>query len=251
MIDVLRSELLKLRTIRLHVWLTLGVLGLLIVVVALVASLGDDPRGTGADDLMGLIGGFSVLVAMATGVVSTLGITSEFTYLTIRPTLAATPRRTDVFVAKALLSTAYGLATGCIAVGVSYPLGAVVLAGRDGSVGLSSDDGSLPVFFGIPIFCALLALFGYGVGLLLRNAPAAAAVIVLWPLLVEPIVNVVLGVAGVGNPTRVLPYTSAFALVIPDVDAAPGGRLYGAVFFGLFALAITAVGVVVNNRRDA
>lgn len=250
MINLFQSELLKLRTIRLHVWLTVGAVGLLLVVVGLVGALSSDPRGTDPADVMAVIGGFSVLVAMTVGVVAALGITSEFTYNTIRPTLAATPRRTDVFVAKAMLSATFGLAAGVVAVATAYLVGSLLLSGRGATVALSGDDGSLAVFFGVPTLCALLALFGYGVGLLLRNAPAAVSLIILWPLLIESILSGVLGVAGVDDPAKLLPYTSAFALIIPDTADAPGGRIYGGVYFGLFALAITVVGVVVNNRRD-
>ncbi|NND73847.1 MAG: ABC transporter permease subunit [Ilumatobacter sp.] len=251
MINLLRSEVLKFRTVRLHVWLTIGAVGLLLVVVGLVGMLSSEPRRTRPDDLMSLIGGFSVLIAMTVGVLAALGITSEFSHNTIRPTLAATPQRTTVFVAKAVLSTVYGLVVGAVAVVAAYLLGSLLLSARGASVGLSGDDGSLAAFLGVPILCALLALFGYGLGLLLRNSPAAVSLIILWPLLLESILNGVLSVAGVDEPTRLLPYTSAFALVIPNPSDAPGGRIYGGVYFGMFALLITVIGIAVNNRRDA
>ncbi len=251
MINLLQSELLKFRTVRLHVWLTVGAVGLLLVVIGLVGLLSSDPRGTSPADLMGVIGGFSVLVAMTSGVISALGITSEFSHNTIRPTLAATPTRTNVFVTKAVMSAAYGLVVGAAAVATAYLLGGLLLSGRGATIGLSGNDGSLATFFGVPVLCGLLALFGYGVGLLLRNSPAAVTLIILWPLLLESIGSGVLSVAGVRDPAKFLPYTSAFALIIPDVDDAPGGRLYGGFYFGCFALAITVAGVLINNRRDA
>jgi len=249
-INLLRSEFFKLRTVRLNIWLPFGAVIGLVVIVGLVGLLTSDPRFFDGRDLMGVIGGFSVLVAMMIGVGTSLGITSEFAHNTIRPTLAATPNRSMVFLAKAIVSVLFGLAVSTVAVVLSYLVGSSLANARDANVGLSGDDGTLATFFGVIVFGGLLALFGYGVGLLLRNAAAAVSIIILWPLLIENIVAGVLSVAGVDEPQRFLPYTSAFALVIPDEDNAPGGRIYGAVFFGLVTLALVIIGAVVNNRRD-
>ena len=250
MMNLLRSEFFKLRTVRLNIWLPFGAVIGLVVITGLVGLLSSNPERTDGQDLMGLIGGFSVLVAMMIGVGTSLGITSEFAHSTIRPTLAATPNRSMVFIAKAIVSVLFGLVVSTVAVVLSYAVGSTLLNGREGDVGLSGDDGSLATFFGVIVLGGLLALFGYGLGLLLRNGPAAVSIIILWPLLIESIVGGVLSVAGVDDPQKVLPYSSAFALVIPNSNDAPGGRVYGGVFFGLVALTLVVVGIVVNNRRD-
>ena len=250
MINLLRSEFFKLRTVRLNIWLPIGAVIALVVITALVGLLSSNPEQFTNTDLMGLIGAFSILVSMMIGVATSLGITSEFGHSTIRPTLAATPNRPMVFVAKAIISVAFGLVVGTIAVTSSYIVGSVLLNGRDADVGLSGDDGSLASFFGVIVLAGLLALFGYGLGLILRNAPAAVSIIILWPLLIEGILSGVLAVAGVDDPQKFLPYSSAFALVIPNTNDAPGGRISGGLFFGLVALALVVVGIVTNNRRD-
>ena len=250
MISTLRSEWFKLRTIRLHVWLPIGAIALLLVVVALVAVLSSDPETFSGNDVMSIIGGFTILVGFVVGVVAALGVASEFGHNTIRPTLAATPNRTRVFVAKGIVSAIVGLVVGAVSVVAAYLLGSILLNARDASVSLSGDDGSLAVFFGVPIFLMLLAIFGYGVGLLLRNAPAAVAVVILWPLLLETILGLVLSVAGVDRPERVLPYSAGFQLLNTDIDGEGVGRIYGGLYFALFAVVITVVGILVNNRRD-
>ncbi len=250
MSNLLRSEIFKLRTVRLNVWLpAAAVIGLLIVVI-LVAALSSFPEGFDGADLMGLTGGFSVLVAMMIGVATSLGITSEFSHNTIRPTLAATPDRDKVFVAKALVSVVFGLGIGTIAAVSSFVVGSVILNGRGASVSLSGDDGSLATFFGIIVLAGLLALFGYGLGLLLRNSPAAVSLIILWPLLIENILAGVLFVARVDDPAQFLPYTSAFSLVIPDPSDAPAGRIWGGVFFALVSLGLVVLGILRNRRSD-
>ncbi len=250
MINLLRSEFFKLRTVRLNIWLPVGAVVALVVITGLVGLLSSDPQDFTNADLMGMIGAFSILVSMMIGVATSLGITSEFGHNTIRPTLAATPNRTMVFAAKAIVSVLFGLVVGAVAVTSSYIVGSVLLNGRDADVGLSGDDGSLASFFGVIVLAGLLALFGYGLGLLLRNAPAAVSIIILWPLLIEGILSGVLSVAGVEDPQKFLPYTSAFALVIPDPNDGPGGRISGGIFFGLVTLALVVGGMVVNNRRD-
>lgn len=246
MINLLRSEFFKLRTVRLNIWLPFGAVIGLVAITGLVGVLASDPELFDNEDLMGLIGGFSILVAMMVGVGTSLGITSEFAHNTIRPTLAATPNRPKVFTAKAIVSVLFGLIVGAIAVSISYLVGSVLINGRGANVGLSGNDGSLASFFGVIVLAGLLALFGFGLGLLLRNGPAAVSIIILWPLLIEGILTGVLLLAGVDDPQKMLPYSSAFALVIPDAD----GRIYGGVFFGIVSLALVIIGIVVNDRRD-
>lgn len=248
--QTLRSEWFKLRTIRLHVWLPIGSVALLLVVVGLVGTLSSDPETFDGSDVMSIIGGFTILVGMVVGVIAALGVASEFNHNTIRPTLAATPKRTQVFVAKGIVSAAVGLIVGIVAVSAATLLGIIILNGRGASAGLSGNDGSLAVFVGVPIFLMLLAIFGYGLGLLLRNAPAAVALVILWPLLIETIFGLVLSLAGVDRPERVLPYSAGFALLTTDTDSAGVGRWYGGCYFTLFVVVIAVVGILVNNRRD-
>jgi hypothetical protein len=112
MINLLRSEFFKLRTVRLNIWLPFGAVIGLVVITSLVGLLASDPEFFDNEDLMSLIGGFSILVAMMVGVGTSLGITSEFAHNTIRPTLAATPNRPKVFTAKAIVSVLVDLVCG-------------------------------------------------------------------------------------------------------------------------------------------
>ena len=64
MINLLRSEFFKLRTVRLNVWLPLGAVLALVVITALVGLLSSEPELFSNADLMGLIGAFSILVSM-------------------------------------------------------------------------------------------------------------------------------------------------------------------------------------------
>lgn len=250
MTALLRSEWLKLRTIPLHLVLWGIAAGFVFVITILVAVLNGEPRFFLSSDLGDLVGGTSIVAGLLVSVVSALAITSEFAHGTIRPTLAATPARTKVFVAKALLLAAVALVIGFVILWVSYLSGLLVFNVRDGDIGISGDDGTLAVLLGAPVLFVLLALFGYGLGLLLRSSPAAVSIAILWPLLVETVLAGVLAVSGVDDPVRYLPYQSAFALAVTDPDDLVNGRIGGGVFFGVVVVALVAIGIAVNNRRD-
>jgi ABC-2 type transport system permease protein len=249
--NLLRSEWIKLRTVPLHIilWCIAG--GFVFVITVLVAVLTGDPRFFLSSDLANLVGGTSIVAGLLVSVVSALAITSEFAHGTIRPTLVATPSRSKVWTAKGILLLAVGMAIGAVVVWVSYVVGMVILNLRDADVGISGDDGSLAVLVGAPFLFGILAMFGYGLGLLLRNSPAAVAIAILWPLLIETVLGGVLSVAGIDDPVRYLPYQSAFALAVADPEGLVNGRVGGGFFFAAVVAVLLAVAVVVNNRRDA
>ncbi len=248
MIALVRSEWFKLRTIRLNIWLPLVSIGGLVLVTSLVALLTSDPEALTGEDIVLTIGGFSILVSMMIAVTTSLGITSEFNHNTIRPTLAATPRRTQVFGAKAIVSLLFGALIGSAGMLLAYAVGASILSARGGSPGVSIDAGTLTALIGVVLLAVLLAGFGFGLGLLVRNGPTAVSLVILWPLLIEGILAAVLTVGGVENAQRFLPYTSAFALASPQ-DSDPG-RVYGGVFFAIVVVLLITAGAFVNQRRD-
>lgn len=247
---VIRSEWLKLRTIPLHLILWGIAAGFVFVITVLVAVLNGEPRFFLSSDLADLVGGTSIVAGLLVSVVSALAITSEFAHGTIRPTLAATPNRTRVFTAKALLLTAVAFVIGLVILWTSFLVGMIVFNVRDADIGVSGDDGTLAVLMGAPFLFAMLAMFGYGLGLLFRNSPAAVSVAILWPLLVETVLAGVLSVAGVDDPVRFLPYQSAFALAVTDPDGLVNGRVGGGLFFGVVVALLVVIGIAVNNRRD-
>lgn len=248
--NTISSEWLKLRTVNLNVVLVAIAAGFVLIVTLLVALLNSGPEEFDGGDLAGLVGGTSVVSGFVLSVVAALSITSEFAHDTIRPTLAATPDRTRLFVAKAIVLSIVGFVVGlAVAVG-SFLIGLVVLNSRGASVGISGDDGSLAVLIGIPIFFTILTMFGYGLGLLIRSTPAAVAIAILWPLLVETILRGVLSVAGVDEPDHFLPYQSGFALVAPEDSFEGWGRVGGGVFFAVTVGVLVTLAVVVNTRRD-
>ena len=81
---------------------------------------------------------------------------------------------------------------------------------------LSDDPRPVPALIGIVVFAVIVSLLGFGIGMVIRNTPAAVAVLILWPLVVENIIMAILSAAGVDNPQKFLPYISGFGLGNPD-----------------------------------
>jgi ABC-2 type transport system permease protein len=250
MAHVLRSEWIKLRTIRMNWVLVIIAVGFPLVVTTLTAAL-IDVDDIDTEDIVGLITGTSVITAMLLGVVGAATITGEFGFGTIRVTFAATPKRTRVLLAKAIVTVAVAVVVEAVVVLTCYGVASAIASSRDAPLDLGASDGATPAIIGIVAFAAIVALLGYGLGLLIRNTPAAVAVLILWPLVAENIVAGIMAAAGVDEPLKWMPYQSGIAMGFPDLGDETFGRVQGGLYFFAVALVVTALGAIATNRRDA
>jgi ABC-2 type transport system permease protein len=252
-IHILRSEWIKLRTVRMNFVLVILAIAFPLIITVLTALLVDvDDMGT--VDVLDMIRTTSVITAMLVGVIGATSITSEFGFGTIRPTFAATPRRTRVLVVKAALTIVVGLFVTAIVVVLCYSLASGLLNGRDGNIDLDSVPSGQTALIGVVLFAGIVALLGYGLGLLTRSSPVAVAVLILWPLVGEFIVAGLLGAAGLEDPLKWMPYQAGGQLFSLSDEISHGdglSRAVGGIYFFVVAAAITGFGVVVTNRRDA
>lgn len=252
MIDTLRSEWIKLRTVRMNAVLAIIAIAFPLVITVLTALLIDSDE-MNARDLIGLVTGTSVITGMLLGVIGASGITGEFGFNTIRPTFAATPKRSRVLVAKAILTVFVGVAVQTAMVALCYGLGSAILNGRGGDVAWSDAGNAKSALVGIVCFAGIVSLLGFGLGMLIRSTPAAVAVLILWPLVAEGLIGALLAVAGVDQPFKWLPYNAGINLGNPD--AGQTSESLGQVAGGLYFLAVTgvvcAVGAWSTMTRDA
>lgn len=249
--DLLRSEWIKLRSLTINVVLASIATAFMIVVPVLISALAGTDTVTSDEVLRGLAQ-VSILSGMLVSVIGVLSVSSEFGFGTIRPTVVATPHRASVFLSKATLLAAVA-AVVSLAVGlVAYSVSGAIVAARGGEFAwFESEYGSaIAVFAGLPAFFALLVLFGFGLGLLIRISPAAVALAILWPLLIEGVIAVVIMlVTNSDDPSAWLPYQSASVLVEPDADSYPRGRL-GALYFTALVALLVGGAIFSNTRRD-
>ena len=245
MIDALRSEWIKLTTVVVTWVLAIVALAFPLVITTLTAAL-ESSRMSGTD-LASLLAGTTVASAMILGVVATVGITSEFSHHTIRPTFAAMPDRWRPLLAKPIVYVALAAAVVTIVVVVGWLLGGALAAG-DQPLG---DRGALPALVGVVALAVGLTLLGYALGMLVRNGAAAICILLLWPLVAEGLIAGVMGAAGAEGLQRWLPYVAGIGMAVTDPGSDTLGRVGGGVYFFAWVAALLALGLWVTHRRDA
>jgi ABC-2 type transport system permease protein len=249
-IGTIRSEWIKLRTVRMNFVLVALAVVAPIVIPGLIAALGKvsdlDTR-----QMYDSVAGSSVLSALLWSVIGTTHITSEFAFNTIRPTFAATPRRAHVILAKVLvLAPATLVVQGAVTV-VGLNLASSIANGRGANVDYSTIDGFVVSAAGIAMFAALVTLFGLSIGLIVRSSPASVALVILWPLLVETLLTGILTAAGMHKVRRWMPYASGQRMWIADSADEMFGRLASGLYFAGFVALLLVIGTVLTQRRDA
>jgi len=250
MIATMRSEWIKLRTVRMNDVLVILAVAFPLIISVLTVSL-QKTNDIDALGLVGLITGTSVITALLLGVVGAVSIAGEFSHGTIRVTFAATPNRKRVLLAKGIVTVATSMIVEAIVVLMCYGICTTIADSRGVTVSLDDAPGATPAIVGVVVFAGLVSLLGFGLGMLIRNTAAAVTALILWPLLLENLLAGLLFAVGVRPPTRWLPFTSGVLMADPTTIDRDVGRVAGGVYFGVVTLAITLVGAFLTTRRDA
>ena len=116
---------------------------------------------------------FGVPVLM---ILSSLTVTSEYRSGLIRTTFMAVPNRTLVLVAKAVVAAVFSGVYTAVMVIASVAVARASL----------SDPQVWRLVGAIALYAMLAAVLGVGVGALLRASAGAVALLLLWPLVAEP-----------------------------------------------------------------
>lgn len=194
MIRVARAELLKLRTTP-GPWVVLGV-GVVLTALFVLFAFVNPHSGHGGSafrapvttpDLRRLVGaGYEAAVLMAP-ILGVLCITSEYRYKVITTTLLNTPRRSLVLVAKAVASVAFALFMAVICLALVAAMGLPWLSAQGGSISDALRQVG-PVVPGLFADFALMAVFGLGIGVLLKNQVAGVLLIIAGIFVLEPLI---------------------------------------------------------------
>jgi ABC-2 type transport system permease protein len=168
-----RMEWIKLRSLR-STWLALALTVVAPAGIAL-ATGGSNTTSGGmlvANTLVGMLIG-----VLLTGVAGVLAMTGEYTSGTISATFAAAPRRLRVLTAKAAVIGAAALVTGEAAAFLSFFAGGMTL--RHGITAPAlSQPGVLRAIVLTGASLSLIAVFGLGLGAIIRHTAAAITVVV-------------------------------------------------------------------------
>jgi ABC-2 type transport system permease protein len=190
--DVLRSEWVKLRSVRSTFWaltvtVVLGVaLGAVISAVTAHAyakfsvsqKLSWDPTGVSQSGV--------AIASLAIVVLGVLCISSEYSSGMIRTSLIAVPKRGRVLAAKSLVFAGVTFVVGEITCFAAFFLGQALISGHAPHAGLG-DPGVARAVVGGGLYLAALAVLSVAVGTLLRH-PAAAIACMIAVLLVLPLI---------------------------------------------------------------
>ncbi len=249
--NTIRAEYWKVRTILAHWVLTIVALAFPLVVVTLVAILGDFDIGVESDEIAGLIAGLAVVSAMVLGAMTTISLTGDYGHNTIRPTYAATPDRWRVIASKLVVNSTLVVIVAAVAVFGSWLIASVILSARGTSISIG-DDGVVATLMAVLALAVIVSTFGFGLGLVIRNSPVTITVLLLWPLLIESLIGLVLALIGWEGAGKWLPYQAAITAVGNEGGSDDVlGRPLGLVYFAVVSLAIVGVGTFLDHRRDA
>ena len=252
-LDVVRSEFVKLRSVRSTYWTLLAAVvfnvALAVVAAAVIpGALSEEDKRT-VDAIRLSLAGLH-LSQIAVGVLGVLVISSEYGTGSIRTTLSAVPRRRTVLLAKAVVFAAVALAVGVVSCFAAYV--AFEAANTDPVLQSSiGDPGVLRAVIGGGLYLAVLGLLGLGLGGILRST--AGAIAVLFGLLfVPPILVDLLPRTWQTTIGPYLPMEAGSQVFIAQTRAAEDlGAWPGMAVFSLYAVVVLVGSLVLIERRDA
>lgn len=246
--SVLAAERIKLLTTRSPWWCTAIALVLSVGLASLIAygSNQTGPEGqtfeltVSGTQAGGVLLGLSVIMIMAT-----LAVTTEYRFGVIRTTFQATPGRSTVLLTKALL-----LGVVAAVIGEVIAFGSLLVARlvRGGGLPLAT-SADWRATAGLGLVYGLAAVLAVAVGALLRQSAGAVALLLLFPLAVENLVQLI---PRIGDDLHTwMPFVNANRFL----DQAPVGDTLGPWgslgYFAVVVAVMLGLALVVVNRRDA
>jgi ABC-type transport system involved in multi-copper enzyme maturation permease subunit len=271
-IDALRYELVRLRTIRSTYWLIGIALGFQLLFSLLIAwRLPSTGPYSGGDETFAIlvtigasIGIAPLFIAYILGMVGVFSMGHEYRHGMIRATLTALPSRAAVLASKVIVSAAVSAlaAFACVLIAL---VSALVFG-----VGMPTFGGFRSITIGTMLFASLFSLSGLAYAAITRNQTAALALVLLVPTVIETIIKAVIlsihaasddptGKGGAVQILKFLPYDAGgqmyTRLSISDLleyfGVIPFGPVGGGLVMGTFVAILLAASTVLFLRRDA
>lgn len=171
--QVARMEWIKLRSLR-STWWTMAIT--VAAAVGVSVAVGAETRDGSEDLTNNALGGVAIGL-LVTGVLGVLVVSSEFTSGMIRATSAATPNRPRLLATKAVVFGGVALAVGEMASFISFFAGGLALPSSIAAPSLGEAGVLRAVLLSGTGYC-LIGLMGVGPGAIVRNTPAAVAILV-------------------------------------------------------------------------
>jgi len=247
---LVRAEMLKLRTVRLPLWLLLTTLALVVLgVLATVLTAGLEGAPLQRTD-PALLARSVASASSGSVVILVLGIltlTQEFRFGTATPSFLVTPRRGRVLVAKLIAIAVTGFGFALVSAALAVALSAVLVSLRDGVV--TWDQTVLQVLLGVVLVMVLYGPIGIAVGALVRNQIAAVVGSLAWIFIVEQLLVALLPKVGRWTPGG----ASSAVLQLGDLATTRGDLLPvwgGALLLVAYAVVLSLLAARFTLRRD-
>lgn len=227
-----------------------------------IAPIVPDQGSRGRTVENGLIGVFAGLIAVL--VVATLFVTSEHRRGLIRTTLAASPRRGQLFAAKAIVIGGVSFVTGLVSAALAIPLVKEVELAKGLFLFPASAWTEVRVVLGAGLLFAVGAVLALAVGMLLRRSAGTVTAVVVG--IVLPYLLSVASVLPAGPAEWLTSVTPAAAFALqqtvveyPQVDSSytpadgyfPLSSVGGLAVLCAYAVVAVVLAVAALRRRDA
>jgi ABC-2 type transport system permease protein len=198
LVDLMRSEWTKLRTVRSTMW-TLGITIVVGIGVSALAT-GETRAHWSTMSLPTRIGFDPTRVSLiplffcqlAIGVLGVLVMSAEYGTGTARATFAAAPRRPRVLLAKTAVFGAVALLVSEVTAFLSFFVGQAMLTAPARHATLST-PGSLRAVIGTGLYLCIISLFALGLGAILRHTAggisAFVGVLLVLPIIIQALPN--------------------------------------------------------------
>lgn len=255
--NVLRSEWIKLRSVRSTYWTLLaaaaGMVGLGALFTGTYVARYDTMNPIERlrfNPTSQSLGGF-FLAQLAVGVLGVLVMSSEYTTGLIRATFGAVPQRRLVLAAKGAVFAAVTAAVGIAASFAAFFVGQAILSGKGLEAHLG-DPGVIRSVIGAGLYLAVVGLLGLALGALVRRTAGGIAALVGVVLILPGIVTALPS----SWQNTIDPYLPSYAgeAIMGASRMAPDNLLAPWTGLGLFCGYVAALGLVAAvalRRRDA
>jgi hypothetical protein len=250
MIRLVRAEFLKLRTTQVWFWLLLATIavGALLAVAQLASHDGIHSEAKVPDLFAGFASTPAYVIPFTLGA---LGVTTEFRYQTITPTVLQTPSRWAIVTAKMITYAVVGVVYSIVALLAETIVGVPWLNARNIPVHWGNGEVQHAIF-GTFAVLALFGIVGLGIGALLRNQIVAIVVGIVFLVVIE---NILLAIPGVKHAWPYTPNGATQAILythgsnhVNGVHLLPTGG--GVIVLLLWAFVPAILGAAFSMNRD-
>jgi ABC-2 type transport system permease protein len=246
---MLGAERIKLSTTPSALWTAVIVAALSMGVAALQATSAYDVSRLPPERAALGVAAFGVPLLM---IMASMTVTAEYRSGTIRTTFMATPNRSLVLITKAVVTSVVAGMYAAVMVILSVIVARLLAKPLVGSDLSFADPATWRVVGAIAVYAMLAAVLGVGTGALVRYSAGAVALLLVWPLIVEPMLASLPGIGTEIGPY--LPFMNAFLFTrVPWLYpryAMPWGEVGPLVYFAAVVAVVFVAAVLDINRRD-